>query len=92
MVRRPGSTGRYAPESGPILLRASFVAHDPLPTSSTSGADSPGPSDEAANSDGLGFANIHRLLRNALDDVTAEFRHLAWSAPRRRGASARLSV
>jgi hypothetical protein len=33
-------------------------------------------SDEAANSGGLGFAKIHRLLRNALDDVTAEFRHL----------------
>ncbi len=27
MVRRPGSTGRYAPESGPIMLRVSFVAH-----------------------------------------------------------------
>lgn len=33
-------------------------------------------SDEAANSGGLGFAKIHRLLRNALDDVTAEFSHL----------------
>lgn len=30
MVRRPGSTGRYAPKSGPIMLRVSFVAHDPL--------------------------------------------------------------
>jgi len=30
MVRRPGSTGCYAPESGPIMLRVSFVAHDPF--------------------------------------------------------------
>jgi hypothetical protein len=29
MVRGPGSTGRYAPESGPIMLRVSFVVHDP---------------------------------------------------------------
>jgi hypothetical protein len=29
MVRRQGSTGCYAPESGPMMLRLSFVAHDP---------------------------------------------------------------
>jgi hypothetical protein len=33
-------------------------------------------SDEAANSDGLDLARIHRLLWNALDDEAAEFRQL----------------
>jgi hypothetical protein len=28
-VWMPGSTGRYAPESGPIMLTLSFVVHDP---------------------------------------------------------------
>src|SRR4030095_6119165 len=32
MVRSSGSTGRYAPESGPIMLTLSFVVHDPLRT------------------------------------------------------------
>jgi hypothetical protein len=32
MVRRQGSNGRYAPESGPIMLRVSFVVHDPKET------------------------------------------------------------
>jgi hypothetical protein len=32
MARLSGSTGRYAPESGPIMLALSFVVHDPLRT------------------------------------------------------------
>jgi len=29
MAQLSGSTGRYAPESGPIMLALSFVVHDP---------------------------------------------------------------
>jgi hypothetical protein len=32
MARLAGSTGRYAPESGPIMLTLSFVVHDPTET------------------------------------------------------------